>query len=60
MRDTLLGNHHALARTRVASDARRAAIDRKAAEAPDLDAVTLHQGVAHGVEDRLDGEFGIA
>src|SRR5690606_42026366 len=56
----LLGNHHALARTRVASDARRAAIDRETAEAPDLDAVALHQGVAHGVEDRLDGELGIS
>jgi hypothetical protein len=55
-----LGNLHALARTRVAPDARRTPVDREAAEAADLDAVPAHQRVAHRVEDGLDGVFGIA
>ena len=44
---------------RVAAHARRAAADGEAAKAPDLDAMAARQGVAHGVEDGLDREFGV-
>jgi hypothetical protein len=46
--------------TRIAAHARRAPVDREAAEAADLDAVAPHQCVAHGVEDGLDGVLGVA
>lgn len=51
---------HTFAGTRVASHARRTAIDRKAAKAPDLDPVAACQGVTHGVENSLDSCFCVA
>jgi hypothetical protein len=38
----------------------RAAVDREAAEAADLDAMPARQGVGHRVEDGLDRELGVA
>ncbi|MNT75773.1 hypothetical protein D3C72_2146970 [compost metagenome] len=35
-------------------------VDREAAKAPDLDAVPTHQRVPYGVQNGLDGVFGIA
>src|SRR5690606_23575816 len=59
MGDTLFRDHDALARARVAPDARRAPVDGKAAEPTDLDAVALDQSLAHGVENGLDGKLGV-
>ena len=39
----------------IASDARRPAVQRKAAETADLDALAGRQGVGHRIEDGLDG-----
>src|SRR6478735_8250149 len=60
MGHALLGDLHAFTGARIASDARRAPVDREAAEAADLDPMAAHQRVAHGVEDGLDGVFGVA
>jgi hypothetical protein len=54
------GITHLLAAARVAAHARRAAVDREAAEAADLDAVAARQRVGHRVEHGLDGELGVA
>jgi hypothetical protein len=35
-------------------------IDREAAKAAYLYPVTAHQGIAHGVKNRLDGVFGVS
>ena len=51
---------HAFAGARIAPHARRAPVDREAAEAADLDPVPAHQRVAHGVKNGLDGVFGVA
>src|SRR5205085_709002 len=60
MRYALFRNLNALARTRVAPDARRAPIHGEAAKAANLDAMPAHQCVTHRVKNRLDGVFGIA
>ena len=60
MGHTLFGNGHGLAAAWIAAHAGRAVVDREAAKAPDLDAVPAHQGLAHGVQNGLDGVFGIA
>src|SRR3569832_675084 len=60
VRHALFGDVHAFARTRVAAHARRAPVDREAAEAADLDAVPAHERGAHRGENRLDGVLGIA
>src|SRR4051812_7921353 len=60
VRNALLRDVHALAGSRIASHAGRAAVDREAAEAADLDAVAAHQCVAHRVEDGLDGVLRVA
>ncbi len=60
MRHALFRNGHGLAAARITSHAGRAVVHRKAAKAPDLDAVSAHQGVAHGIQDGLDREFCIA
>jgi hypothetical protein len=57
--DTLGRNGHGLTAARVASHARRAVADRKAAKAAHFDAVALHHGLADGVEQGLDGVFGV-
>src|SRR5690606_1108491 len=51
----LFGDLDALARARVAPDAWWTPVHREAAEAADLYAMAAHHGVAHGVEDGLDG-----
>ena len=53
-------NGHRFAAARIAAHAGWAMVDGEAAKAPDLDAVPLHQGIAHCVQNGLDGEFGIA
>jgi hypothetical protein len=60
VRHAPLGDVHALAGARVAAQARRPAIDREAAEAADLDAVSTDQCVAHRVQNGLDGCIGVA
>lgn len=57
MRNAPFGDLHAFAGARVTSQAGCAAIDRKASEASDLDPMAACEGVAHGVEDGLDGCF---
>src|SRR6478735_2079559 len=53
MGHALLGNLHAFAGARIASDARRAPVDREAAEAADLDPMSAHQRVAQGAQAGL-------
>jgi hypothetical protein len=60
MRHTLFRNGHAFAGARVATHTGRPVIDREAAKAAYLYPVTAHQGIAHGVKNRLDGVFGVS
>jgi len=52
-------NGHSLTAAWVAAHARGAVVDRKAAKAAHLDAVTAHQGFAHCVKKGLDGKLGV-
>ena len=56
----LFRDRHGFAAAWIAAHARRAVVDREAAKAADLDAVPAHQGLAHGIQNGLDGVFGIA
>ena len=56
----LFGDLHAFAAAGIAPHACRTVADGKAAESPDLDAVTPRQGVGHAVQNGLDRHFGIA
>jgi hypothetical protein len=53
------GDLNALARAGVAPDAWRTAVDSEAAKTANFDPMAFDQGMAHGVEDRFDGELGV-
>src|SRR3954463_11031933 len=57
MRHELLRHVDLLARFRIPAGSSRPGGQAEAAEAADLDALTLHQALRHRVEDHLDGEF---
>src|SRR3569623_846985 len=57
MRHPFFRHHHLVARLRIASDARRSAVQRKAAETADLDALAGHQGYRLRIEDGIDSEI---
>lgn len=59
VRYTLLGNGDRLACAGVAPHTRRSAVHREAAKTTDFNSVATHQRIAHRVQNRLDGEFGI-
>ena len=59
VRDVLAGKRDGFAGLRIAALARRAEMQAEAAEAADLDALTLGQRVAHDFEDLLDREFDV-
>ena len=56
----LFRDRHGFAAAWIAAHARRAVIDGKTAKAPNLDPMAFDQGLAHGVQNGLDGVFGIA
>jgi hypothetical protein len=60
MRDAFFRDVHAFARTRIAAHPGRTAVDGKAAEPTNLDAVTAHQRLAHRVKNGLDRVLGVA
>jgi hypothetical protein len=60
MGDALFGNGHAFTAAGVATHAGRTVVDGEAAKAANLDAVPCNQCVVHGVQNGLDGKFGIA
>src|SRR5690606_12486833 len=60
VRHTLLGHQNLLSRLGITPDTGRAARQRKAAEAANLDALAGPQGLGHRIEDRLDRIVGIA
>ena len=60
VRHALLRDGHGLAGAWVAAHARRAVGHGKTAETPDFDALSAHQSIAHGIQDGLDGQLGIA
>ena len=51
---------YGLAAAGVAPHAWGAVVDGETAKTPDLDAMPTHQGIAHGVQNGLDGVLGIA
>jgi hypothetical protein len=59
VRDELLRHLNLLPGLRIAAGARWAAVDRKTAEAADLDALALCQTQDHGSEYRIDHKLGI-
>jgi hypothetical protein len=60
MRNQFLRDGHLFARTGVASQAGRTAVDRKTPEPSDLNAVTAPKGIRHCVQDRFHRKFSIA
>ena len=60
MRYALFWDLHRLAAARVAAQPWRSVTHREAAKAADLDAMSAHQGVAHGVQNGFDGGLGVA
>jgi hypothetical protein len=59
MRDVLAGKRDGLAGLRVAPLARRAEMERKAAEAADLDALAASERVAHDLEHLLHRQLDV-
>ncbi|GGH65973.1 hypothetical protein GCM10010975_34330 [Comamonas phosphati] len=51
---------HGFAAAGVAADAGRAVVDGEAAETADFNPVSVHQGIAHSVQNGFDGLLGIA
>ena len=60
MRHPLFGDVDRFTAAGIAANARRAAGHGEAAKATDLDALAMHQGIAHGILDGFDGVLGIA
>ncbi len=60
MRYTLFGYGHTFAAARIASNTRRAVIDRKAAKTPNFNALPMHQRVIHRLKNGFHRQFGIA
>ncbi len=59
MRNVLAGQGHGLAGLGITSDPGRPEVQRKTAEAPDLDALPLRQRIAHQVQQVLDRKFDV-
>src|SRR3954468_5310023 len=59
MRHELLRHVDLLSRFRIPAGAGRTVVQAEAAEAADLDALSLNQALRHRVEDHLDREFRI-
>src|SRR5262249_47049906 len=57
VRNVLARERHRLPRLGIASLTGRAEVEREAAEATDLDAITLRQRVAHDLEDLLQRQL---
>jgi hypothetical protein len=55
--DALFGDGDRLTGAGVAPNTGRPAVHRKAAKTTNLNPVTTHQGIAHRVQNRLDGEL---
>ena len=56
----LFGDGNALATAWIAAHTGRAAVDGETAKTTYLNAVASDQGIVHGIQNRLDGKFGIA
>src|SRR5690606_19980893 len=59
VRHVFARQRHGLAGLRIAALARRTEMQRKAAEATDLDATALREGIAHDLQHLLDRQFHI-
>ena len=59
VRNPFFRNRNAFTGTGITPHARRSAVDRKTAKAPNLYSVTTHECITDGIEDGLGGVFGI-
>jgi hypothetical protein len=59
MGDPFFRDLNAFTRSGVTTHAGGASVDGEAAKTTDLNTVTFHQCITHGIEHRFDGQFGV-